>query len=279
MDKLSLNERLKAEIVSFSGKMSLYADDFRGNIIEIDADEKYEAGGCINTFILAEFFRQIKDGKIHPMDRLVYEDTNYINGSGIIRFLDSGLDMTAMNFAKLMIVVGDNIAANILIDYLGIDNINNTCMDLGFKSTELHNKLDFDKYEKLGTTTARDYGRYFEKLYRKEMFSSEISEEILDIYKNQRTNNMITTDFPQYYLNSEDTGDDELIYVASKSGAMDYSRNDGGIIFTPYGGYLLTMFTKKFRDPLYYNKHESFRFGSKTSRLLFDQYMALRGRF
>jgi hypothetical protein len=27
MDKLSLKERLKAEIVSFSGKMSLYADD------------------------------------------------------------------------------------------------------------------------------------------------------------------------------------------------------------------------------------------------------------
>lgn len=279
MDKLSLKERLKAEIISFSGKMSLYADDFRGNIIEIDADEKYEAGGCINAFILAEFFRQVKDGIIHPLDRLIYENSNYVYGTGIIRFLDNGLDMTAINFAKLMIILGDNIAANILIDYLGIDNINNTCEDLGFKNTELHNKLDFDKYEKLGTTTARDYGKYFEKLYRGEMFDTDSSKEMLDIYKNQNNNPMITTDFPQYYLNSEDTGDDELIYVASKSGTMDYCRNDGGIIFTPYGGYLLTMFTKKFRDPLYYNEHESYRFGSKSSRLLFDQYMALRGRF
>jgi beta-lactamase class A len=279
MDKLSLKERLKAEIISFSGKMSLYANDFRGNIIEIDADEKYEAGGCINAFILAEFFRQIKDGTIHPQDRLVYEGSNYVYGSGIIRFLDCGLDMTAINFARLMIIVGDNIAANILIDYLGIDNINNTCQDLGFKNTKLHNKLDFDEYEKLGTTTARDYGKYFEKLYLGEMFDEKLSNEIIGIYKKQSTNPMITTDFPQYYLNSEDTGDDELISVASKSGTMDYCRNDGGIIFTPYGGYLLTMFTKKFRDPLYYNEHESYRFGSKSSRLLFDQYMALRGRF
>lgn len=33
MNKLSLESRLKAEVVSFSGKVCIYANDFKGNVI------------------------------------------------------------------------------------------------------------------------------------------------------------------------------------------------------------------------------------------------------
>jgi len=46
---------------------------------------------------------------------------------------------------------------------------------------------------------------------------------------------------------------------------MDNSRNDGGIIGTPYGSYVLTIFTKQFKDPLFYEEHESNRFGAKRN--------------
>jgi len=279
VDKLSLESRIKAEIYNFSGTMGIYANDFRGNIIEINSEEKFETASTIKSFILVELFRQVKEKKVDLNQMMKYGRENFVVGSGILRYLDFGVEMSVKNIATLMIIISDNIATNMMIDLLGIDNINNTCYELGFKDTVLHNKIDFEKYPKLGTTTPRDYGKLFEMLYKRELWSEELSEQMIEIFKKQQYNTMLTKSLPQYYLDSEDTGDEELIAIASKSGSMDACRNDGGIVFTPYGGYVVAIFTKDFADNLYYNDHESYRFGSKVSRLFFDQYIGLQGRF
>ena len=100
---------------------------------------------------------------------------------------------------------------------------------------------------------------------------------MIAILKNQHYNTILTNALPPYFLDAEDTGDEELISIASKSGSMDACRNDGGIIYTPYGGYVISVFTKDFKDNLYYQEHESYRFGGKVSRLIFDQYLSLKG--
>lgn len=278
MDNLSLEARIKAELTSYAGKMSVYVNDLKGNTVEMGIDEKFETASCIKSFILADLFKQAEDGTKNLYEKLQYTKENYINGSGVIQSLDEGLEMTAINFAKLMIIVSDNVATNILIDYLGIDHINKTIQELGFKDTILHNKIDFEKYDKLGTTTPRDYGRLFELIAKKELISEEVSNKMLDIFKMQHYNSMIVRDFPQYYLDSEDTGEEELIYVASKSGSMDACRNDGGIVFTPYGPYVIVMFNKEFYDKLYYPNHDATVYGGRVSRMIFDEFIALKGK-
>ena len=47
----------------------------------------------------------------------------------------------------------------------------------------------------------------------------------------------------------------------------------------PYGQYVITILTKDFADKQYHKEHESTIYGARVSRLLFDQYMALEGRF
>lgn len=277
MDKLSLEERIKAELVSYAGKMSIYVNDLKGNTIKIGIDEEFETASSIKAFILADLFKQVEEGTKSLDDELIYTKDNYINGSGVIQSLDEGVKMTAKNFATLMIIVSDNIATNILIDYLGIGHINKTIRELGFSSTILHNKIDFDRYDRLGTSTPRDYGKFFEMLARKEMISEKASDEMLKIFKMQHYNSMIVRDFPQYFLDSEDTGDEELITIASKSGSMNACRNDGGIVFTPYGPYVIVMFNKEFYDKLYYPNHDATVYGGRVSRLIFDQFMALKG--
>lgn len=278
MDKMSLESRIKAELTSYAGKMSIYINDLKGNKIQINSHEKFETASSIKVFILADLFKQSEEGKKDLNEKLTYTKINYVNGSGVLNSLDEGVEMTAINFARLMIIVSDNIATNILIDYLGLDNINETIRELGFKDTFLHNKIDFDKYDKLGTSTPSDYGRFFELLVSKELVSENASKQIIDILKMQHYNSMIVRDFPQYYLDSEDTRDEELIYVASKSGSMNACRNDGGIVFIPYGEYVIVLFNKEFHDPLYYPNHDSTVYGGKVSRLIFDQYMALKGK-
>lgn len=279
MDKLSLEARINAEVFNFSGKLGFYASDFKGNIIGVNSQEKFESASCIKVFVLTELYRQIHEGKVSRNDLLEYTEEHFVVGSGVLRDLSYGIKLDAKSIATLMIIVSDNVATNILIDLLGIDNINNTCQNLGFKDTVLHNRIDFNKYDKLGTTTPKDYGLFFEKLYKRELWSQEISQEMIDIFKRQHYNTILTRELPQYYLDSENTGDEELISIASKSGSMDACRNDGGIVFTPYGGYVICIFTKEFNDSLYYQDHESYRFGAKVSRLVFDQYIGLKGRF
>ena len=276
---LTLENRIKAEITSVSGKMSIYANDFCGNIISIDADEKFETASTVKVFILAEFFNQVEKGIKSLDDILIYDEKNFINGSGILRSLDMCVQMTSKNIATLMIIVSDNIATNMMIEYLGIDNINSFIKSLGLTDTILHNKIDFEQFSQLGTSTPKEYGFMFEQIIQEKLISKNASEQMLEILRKQHYNNMLIKSFPHYFLDSENTGDEEIIFIGSKSGSMNACRNDGGIITTPYGSYVLVMFTKEFQDPLYYSEHESTVFGSKVSRLIFDNYISLEGKF
>jgi beta-lactamase class A len=258
--------------------MGIYVNDFHGNIVEINIDEKYETASCVKTYILGTLFDEIEKGKKSLSDRLIYTKENEIDGSGILRSLEYGTELSVKNVATLMIIVSDNIATNMMIDYLGIDTINAFMQSQGFKDTALHNKINFALYDRLGTTTPRDYGRIFEMICTEEFISAEASRQMLEIFKKQHYNSVITKNFPPYFLDSEDTGEEELIYVASKSGSMNACRNDGGIVSTPYGKYVIVLFNKNFTDPIYYPDHPATVFSSKVSRLILDQYLALKGR-
>lgn len=278
MRELTLEDRIRAELASYDGLMGIYVNDFNGNVIEINTQEKFETASCCKVFILATLYDEVVRGNKKLSDMLVYTEDNFIDGSGILRSLDVGVTMTAKNVATLMIIISDNIATNMMIDYLGIDTINAFIQKQGLKDTVLHNKIDFKKYDKLGTTTPKDYAVMFERIVKGELVSAWASEQMLEILRKQHYNSMLTGEFPAYLLDSEDTGEEELIYVASKSGSMDACRNDGGIVSTPYGKYVIVLMNKNFGDPIYYSGHPCTRFGSRVSRLIFDQYLALKGR-
>lgn len=276
MKEITLLDRIQAELLSYDGFMGIYINDFKGNKIEIGIDEKFETASTIKAYILGCLYDEVVKGKKKLDDMLTYTKDNYINGSGVLRSLDFGVTLTAKNVATLMIIVSDNIATNMMIDYLGIDTINAFIQAQGFMDTKLHNKLFFEEYSQLGTTTPRDYGHLYEKIVNGTYVNEWASNEMLEILKKQHYNSMITKRLPQALID-EDTYEEELIYIASKSGSMDACRNDGGIVSTPYGKYVIVMLNKNFHDPVYYPNHPATEFGSKISRLIFDTYMTLKG--
>lgn len=277
--RLTLEKRIQAEIASYRGKMSLYADDLKGNIITIHADEKFETASTIKTYILACLLDEIEKGNASLEDTITYESSQAVNGSGVLSSLDLGATLRVKDAATLMIIVSDNTATNMMIDYLGQDTINACIQKLGCKDTVLHNPIHFDQYEKLGTTTPQDYASIFRRLAKGELISPDADRQMLDILKKQHYNSMITKYFPVYYLDCEETGEEEMIYVASKSGSMDACRNDGGLVYTPYGPYVIVMMHKDFHDILEYSEHPSINYGARVSRMLLDQFLALEGRF
>lgn len=275
---LTLEKRIAAELASYDGKMGIYLDDLKGNIVAINENESFETASTIKAYILAALYEQVEKKEISLNDPLIYKKEHFVEGSGVFRELSYGTTLTVKDVAALMIVISDNIATNMMIDYVGLDQINACIQRLGCLDTVLHNPIDFNRYEKLGTSTPRDYASLFIRLAKRELISREASEAMIEIFKRQHYNGMLTREFPAYYLDSEDTGEEELIYVASKSGCMDACRNDGGIVHTPYGDYVIVMMHKDFSDAIYHDEHPAYVFGAKVSRLILDQYLALEGR-
>lgn len=275
--RLTLEQRIEAELKSYDGTMGLYIDDLKGNVITRFPDEKFETASTIKVYILAALFDAIEQGKASLKDMLTCEERFWIDGSGILGSLEVGTTLSVKNVATLMIIVSDNIATNMLIDYLGIDNINACIQKLGCKDTVLHNVLDFAKYHQLGTTTPRDYASMFVRIQNRTLVSPEASEQMWQILSQQHYNSMIVKSLPQFYVDP-DNYDEQLFWFASKSGSMNACRNDGGIITTPYGSYVIVMLNKDFSDKQYYPDHPATVFGSRVSRLIFDQYLTLEGR-
>lgn len=278
---LTLEKRIDAELCGLDATMCVYADDLRGHVVERGADEPFESASTIKIFVLGCLYDRAEQGKASLDEVLTYEDRHFVDGSGMIRSLGPGAKLRAGDVATLMIICSDNIATNMLIDYLGLDTINAFIRSIGCGATTLHRRLASDNWgEPLGTITPRDMGRFFALLAKGELVSPAASAAMRAILRQQHYNAMLTGNLPPYYTDTEESGaDPDLIYTASKSGSMDACRNDGGLVHTPYGDYVVVLMCKDFANKLEVNDHPAFLYGARVSRLLFDQYLALEGSF
>ena len=172
---MTLEKRIAAELYSYQGKMSVFVDDLRGSTVEIGADEEFETASTIKAFILAVLYLQASRGRADLEEEITYEASQFVDGSGMLRALGVGAKLKVKDTATMMIICSDNIATNMIIDYLGLDTINACIRELGFGHTVLHNPLHFDRYDKLGTTTPRDYAALFAQVAKGTLVSKEAS--------------------------------------------------------------------------------------------------------
>lgn len=269
----SLKSRIAYEMKGFSGEYGVYVSDFKSELC-ISSDEPWETASCIKVYILAALARACEEGIVSLEDMLSYKASNYVTGSGVIRALKQGLSLTVEAVATLMIIISDNIATNMIIELLGVDYINRSIQSFGFSHTKLLHEIDFDRYEDLGVTTAREYGHLFCQIYTGTLISESWSKWMLEILEKQQYQTLLTDSMSPYMLDSENTGDEPILAVYSKSGSLDDCRNDGGVIETKLGAYIIVIFTRKFKDKLYHRNHESFKHGSRISNLILNHYMS-----
>ncbi len=162
MDKnMTLEKRIAAELYCYQGKMSVFVDDLHGHTVEVGADEEFETASTIKAYILAALYLQASRGKASLEEKITYKPEHFVDGSGMLRALGVGASLKVKDAATMMIICSDNIATNMVIDYLGLDTINACIREMGFAHTVLHNPLHFDLYSDLGTTTPRDYASLF----------------------------------------------------------------------------------------------------------------------
>ena len=114
MDKnMTLEKRIAAELYCYQGKMSVFVDDLQGHTVEVGADEEFETASTIKAFILAALYLQAQRGKADLAEEITYEQSQFVDGSGMLRALGVGAKLKVKDTATMMIICSDNIATNI----------------------------------------------------------------------------------------------------------------------------------------------------------------------
>lgn len=206
----------------------------KNNGFSINGDKKVLSASMIKLLILAELMKKNSENKFSLSDTIMIEDFMKIGGDGVLKELNSGHHFTLKELATLMIIVSDNQATNVLIDFLGMENINQLGRELGLKETFLGRKMMDTEARKNGYdnyTCADDISLLLKLIYQEKLINKKASQLMLDILLRQQQRERL-----QRYLPSD-------IKIAHKCGDLDNLENDGGIIWLGDKTYILVILT------------------------------------
>ncbi|MBM3934212.1 MAG: serine hydrolase [SAR202 cluster bacterium] len=121
---------------AFPGRLGFYVEDINtGDCHQYAADRRYPTASVCKVTVLIELFRQARDGAISLDTRVRVPDNVSSLGSGMLSMLQDTPELTLLDYARLMIIVSDNIATDTLMGILGNKNINATLDRLGYPET------------------------------------------------------------------------------------------------------------------------------------------------
>ena len=213
-------EELQAEAASFDGRISFVVHDFSdGTSCTRNPDETYITASLYKLVVLAEAHRQQEEGLFSFDERI--------------------LGLRASDAIRSMIQVSSNSTARALLGRLGLDAVAALPAQLGMNDTILRGE-DY-------TTTASDIAHFFLQLEARQLISPEADQAMLDLLLRQSIRDRIPALLPSN------------VPIAHKTGRLDRSAHDAGIIYAPGGAYVLVLLTEGSPSQNWNPGHEAIR--------------------
>ena len=216
---------IEERITALPGHVGVYLlNTVTGEEYAYQADEPIEAASVIKLTVMVEAFRQFEAGQLDPGETVTIRRSDKLPSCGALSYMHDGLSVTLLDLVTLMIILSDNTATNLLIDRLGMENINGMIDALGFYGTRLRRKLFMPELARQGiknVVSARDMGLMLKGMLEGRIVSPDASRQMLEILKKQRLNGKMP-----FYLH------DQGIACAHKTGEDDGITHDVGIIFS-----------------------------------------------
>ena len=128
---------------NLDGVMGVAVQDLTsGQTLFLQPDEVFAQASSIKIAVLAELYLQVQHGQLMLTDLYTVQKSDLVPDSDIMYGLTPGVTkVTLRDLATMMVAVSDNSATNVLIDRVGMDNVNALLGSLGLSHTRLRRKM------------------------------------------------------------------------------------------------------------------------------------------
>jgi beta-lactamase class A len=228
---------------NLDGVMGVAIEDLKtGDQFFLHENEVFAQASSIKIAVLATLYDEAQKGKLKLTDLYTVQASDLVPDSDIMGGLTPGITrITLRDLATMMVAVSDNSATNVLIDRVGMENVNALLDSRGLSNTRLRRKmmdLQAAKEGRENISTPREMMSLLAAIYRGEVLKHE---NLDDFFKVLSTNkgSWIPRDLPAG------------LKIANKPGALEGVRNDSGIVFVegrPYVICVMTAFLQNERD-------------------------------
>jgi len=206
-----------------------------GEEADRDGHKPFPSGSTRKTSIMMAVLRAVNQGRLDLREPIVYEE-RLREGvvSGTFKFLTPGFTITLRDALVQMIIISDNVCTRMVMERIGLDEINEFCKSIGMVDTVHRTSVPRPdmaadhKLDEVTTITAYDQGLLYDLMLRgctdaevakKLGCSSEQCAFAIEVLSWQKLRNKISSLLPADAK------------AAHKGGTGKRGRMDGGIVF------------------------------------------------
>lgn len=226
---------------SLDGTMGVAVMDLTDNrTILLNPDAVFAQASSIKVTVLAELYRQQQQseqgmgGKAKLTDLYTFSASDLVADSAIMAGLTPGVTrVTNRDLATFMVAVSDNSATNVLIDRVGMDNVNAMLDSLGLTHTRLLRKMMDVKAAQAGRenlSTPREMMTLLAALYQGKVLNKALTDDFFKVLSTTKA-----SDIPRHIPDD--------VVIANKPGELAGVRNDIGIVFVPNRPFVIVVMT------------------------------------
>jgi beta-lactamase class A len=249
----SLRQEITNYTATLPGTYSIYFKDLAsGQVLGINENAPIPDASCIKVPVVLYLYEQVAAGKLSWRDRVAYQlAVDYESGAGALQLTaEDGNTFSLRCLATIAITISDNIAHNMLVRYLGADNVMAFIRNIG--------GADTTRPYGSATTTAKDLGAFMEAVYHFAKQNPAQGRRLISDLGNTVFHVGLPGELPPDLL------------VAHKEGSISGVVNDMGIVFTDHP-YVLTVMSQGSSD-----EDTGFHDIAEISRLVYEYRQQLR---
>ena len=292
---MALLESIKEAADGFEGRLGVAVKHLgTGEAASLNGDELFPTASVFKVPVIVELYRQVEAGAVSLDEKVALREEDKVPGSGILKELSPGLMVTLCDLVSLMMILSDNTATDLLVEKVGMENVNANLRRLGLEKTRvvadcrdilfdligLNDLPDEEKtvdlfrekargepiggswslgVEENDVTTPNEMLRLMEMIVEGEAATQESCDAILETMGRCQTGGYrISKYLPK-----------EKVEVANKTGSLPGVRNDVGVVTLIDSGdrYILSCFTKEAADD--FEAEEAI---AKVSKNVYDHF-------
>ncbi len=222
------------------GVMGVAIEDLTtGDHYFLHEDEVFAQASSIKITVLANLYLQAQKGKLKLTDLYVVQSSDLVPDSDIMNGLTPGVTrLTLRDLATMMVAVSDNAATNVLIDRVGIANVNAMLDSLGLTHTRLRRKmmdLQAAKEGRENISTPREMMTLLDAIFHGKILNQEFRDDFFKILSTNK-DSWIPRELPAD------------LKIANKPGSLEAVRNDSGLVFVEGRPYVICVMTAYLRN-------------------------------